>query len=366
MKITDVKVQSFRQPVPESWIVHFGQTVDITLVTITTDEGIEGYSTGRAVGGAWGTVLAHEIVSVAKRLVVSEDPLDREKIWQKMWALGTRNRLSIFAMSCIDVALWDIAGKAANLPVYKLIGACRDKVPAYASSGVHHSVEDYVEEALRCKERGYKAYKLHPPGDPEKDVEACRVVRKAVGDEMALMLDPTGAYDHREAMWVGRRLEELNFYWYEEPIGDFDVQGYSELCRALDIPVLAGEVTPGSLHGAGELIIRGATDILRGDVYWKGGITGVMKMAHLAEAFGMKLELHHAASPIMNWANLHTLGAFKNGDYLEILVPEDNLDFGLHQYARIDGEGFVHLPQKPGLGVEIDWEFIRSRTVYQS
>jgi L-alanine-DL-glutamate epimerase-like enolase superfamily enzyme len=129
---------------------------------------------------------------------------------------------------------------------------------------------------------------------------------------------------------------------------------------------LAGEVTSGSLYSAGELILRGATDILRGDVYWKGGITGVMKMAPLAEAFGMNLELHHAASPIMNWTNLHTLGAFKNGDYLEILVPEDNLNFGLHQYARIDGEGFVPLPQKPGLGVEIDWEFIRSRTVYQS
>ncbi len=183
---------------------------------------------------------------------------------------------------------------------------------------------------------------------------------------MALMLDPTGAYDHREAMWVGRRLEELNFYWYEEPIGDFEVNGYAELCRALDIPVLAGEVTPGSVQNAAELILRGATDILRGDVYWKGGITGVMKMAHLAEAFGRKLELHHAASPIMNWANLHALGAFQNGDYLEILVPEDNLDFGLNQYARIDPEGFVRLPLRPGLGVELDWEFIQRQTIYQS
>ncbi|NWF54984.1 MAG: mandelate racemase [Syntrophaceae bacterium] len=366
MKITDVKVQCFRQSVPESWKVHFGQTVDISLVTLTTDERIEGYSMGRAVGGAWGTVLAHELISVAKRLVMDEDPLDREKIWQKLWKFVSRNRLTIFAMSCIDVALWDIAGKIANLPVYKLIGGLRDKVPAYASSGVHHSAEEYVEEALRCKERGYRAYKLHPPGNPEKDLEACRAVRKALGDEMVLMLDPTGSYDHREAMWVGRRLEELNFYWYEEPIGDFEVNGYAELCRALDIPVLAGEVTPGSVQNTAELILRGATDILRGDVYWKGGITGVMKMAHLAEAFGLKLELHHAASPIMNWANLHALGAFKNGDYLEILVPEDNLDFGLKQYARIDPEGFVRLPPSPGLGVEMDWEFVRRQTIYQS
>ena len=366
MKISEVKVQSFRQPVPEMWKVHFGQTVDITLVTLATDEGIEGHSMGRAVGGAWGTVLGHEVVSVAKRLVLGEDPLDREKIWQKMWKFCSRNRLTIFALSCIDVALWDIAGKVAGLPVYKLIGACRDKVPAYASSGVLQAIEDYVEEALRCKEKGYRAYKLHPPGVPEKDVEACRAVRKAVGDEMALMIDPTGAYDHRQALWVGRRLEELNFFWYEEPIGDFDVNGYAELCRALDIPVLAGEVTPGSVQNAAELILRGATDILRGDVYWKGGITGVMKMARLAETFGMKLELHHAASPVMNWANLHALGAFKNGDYLEILVPEDNLDFGLRHYTRIDAEGFVSLPQKTGLGLELDWDFINDHTVFRS
>jgi len=366
MKITNIKVQSFRNEVPESWKVHFGEKVDITLVTLVTDEGVEGHAMGRGVGGAPGVVLAEEIVSVAKRLVVGENALDREKVWQKLWKFCTRVRLSIFALSCIDVALWDIAGKASNTPVYKLIGACRDKVPAYASSGVHISIEPYVEEALRCKERGYKAYKLHPPGIPEKDVETCRAVRQAVGDEMALMIDPTGAYDHRQAVWVGRRLEELNFYWYEEPIGDYEISGYAELCRTLDIPVMAAELLPGSVYSMAEFIVRGATDIVRSDAYWKGGITGVMKMAHLAEAFGLKIELHHGASAIMNWANLHAMGSFRNGDYLEILVPEEGVEHGLAKYARIDKEGYVHLPAKPGLGVEIDWDYIHSHTVFKA
>ena len=365
MRITGVKVQSFRQPVPSMWKVHFGETLDVTLVTVATDDGIEGYAMGRAVGGAPGVILGQEIASVVKRLVVGENPLDREKIWQKLWKYCTRVRLSIFALSCIDVALWDIAGKAQNTPVYQLIGAYRDRVPAYASSGVHHSTQSYVEEALLCKERGYRAYKLHPPGIPEKDVDACRTVRKAVGDGMVLMLDPTGAYDHREALWVGRRLEELHFYWYEEPIGDYEISGYAELCRALDIPVLAAELIPGSHYSMAEFIIRGATDIARADVYWKGGITGVLKIAHLAEAFGMKLELHHGASPVMNWANLHALGAFKNGDYLEILVPEENLDYGLQEYVQIDAEGNVRLPQKPGLGIDLDWDFINAHTVFK-
>ena len=116
MKINDVKVQSFRFQVPKMWVVHFGETLDVTLVTVATDEGIEGYAMGRAVGGAPGIILAEEIASVAKRLVVGENALDRERIWQKMWKFCTRMRLSTFALSCIDVVLWDIAGKALHTP----------------------------------------------------------------------------------------------------------------------------------------------------------------------------------------------------------------------------------------------------------
>ena len=365
MKISDVKVQSFRHPSPDEWGRSFGKTLDICVVTVSTDEGIQGHAMGRAQGGAPGSVLGQEILSVARPVVVGEDPMDRERIWQKLWNMGRRTRLTVFAQSCIDVALWDIAGKALNLPVYKLIGGYRNEVPAYASSAAHDSTEAFVEEALTCKARGFKGYKLHTHGVPEHDIEVCRALRKAVGDGYPLMIDVSGAYDRRGAMWAGRRLEELDFYWYEEPLPDFDIEGYAELCQALDIPVMAGEVTPGNVYMTAQFQARRATDILRADVYWKGGITGVMKIAHLAEAYGMKLEIHHAASSLMNWANLHCLGAFKNGDFLEVLIPADPLNFGLEQYIEIDAEGLAHLPQRPGLGVDIDWDYVNSHTTFK-
>jgi L-alanine-DL-glutamate epimerase-like enolase superfamily enzyme len=371
VKIVDVTTQVFQHPGPRQWASNFGSmteagpAIDITLVTVRSEDGLEGYAMGRAVGGAPGAVLATEVSSVARRAVVGEDAWQRERLWQKMWRLGTRTRLSIFAIACIDVALWDLAGKALGMPVYKLIGAYRDKVPAYASSGVLDSVAAYVDEATNCEIRGFKGYKLHPFGVPERDVEAYREVRSAVRDSFALMTDPAGAYDHRQALWVGRHLEELDFYLYEEPLGDYDVSGYVELCRALDIPVMAGEMIAGTLYSAAELIARGATDILRGDVYWKGGLTPVLKMAHLAEAYGMKIELHHAASALMNWANLHAMLAIPNSDFLEILVPEEELNYGLTKYATIDQEGYVHAPEGPGLGAEIDWDFVNAHTVFR-
>lgn len=365
MKISDVKVHSFRHPSPSEWGRSFGKTLDICVVTVSTDEGIQGYSMGRAQGGAPGSVLGQEILSVARPAVIGEDPMDRERVWQKLWTMVRRTRLSVFAQSCIDVALWDIAGKALNLPVYKLIGGYRDAVPAYASSAAHDRMEDFVVEALDYKARGFRGYKLHTLGVPERDIEACRAVRQAVGDGYPLMIDSTGAYDRRGAMWVGRRLEELDFYWYEEPLPDFDIEGYAELCSALDIPVVAAEVVPGNVYLAAEFQARRATDILRADAYWKGGITGVMKIAHLAEAYGMKLEVHHGASAVMDWANLHCLGAFKNGDFLEVLIPADPLHFGLQEYIQVDAAGLAHLPQKPGLGVDIDWDYVNGHSTFQ-
>jgi L-alanine-DL-glutamate epimerase-like enolase superfamily enzyme len=234
------------------------------------------------------------------------------------------------------------------------LGGYRDRLPAYAASAHMETVESYLTELEDIRRRGYKAYKMHPFGDARRDVELCRAVREAVGPGFALMLDPGGAYSRDEAIRVGRVLEELDFVWYEEPLRDWDWEGYRELARALDIPVQVGEVIPGHLYSAAELVLRGAGDHLRSDVYWKGGITGALKMAHLAEAFNMPLELHHAATPIMNWANLHVACAISNCGWFEVLVPEERYDFGLTRYAHPDADGMVYAPNEPGLGVEID------------
>ena len=120
----------------------------------------------------------------------------------------------VAVIGAVDVALWDLGGKIANLPVYKLMGGYRDKVLAYATSLMHGTAEEYIEEALDCKARGYTGYKVHPLGDYKVNIELFKAVRKAVGDDMNLMMDACGAYNHETAMKVGRVLEELNYYWY--------------------------------------------------------------------------------------------------------------------------------------------------------
>jgi L-alanine-DL-glutamate epimerase-like enolase superfamily enzyme len=228
-----------------------------------------------------------------------------------------------------------------------------------------HIPPEYIEDSLRSKEAGYTAYKLHGPATAAGDIACCAAVRQAVGDGFVLMTDPVGHYTHREAIYVGRAMEEMGFYWYEEPLPDYDVNGYIELCRALDIPVLAGEVTAGGLFDASGWVARGACDVLRADVYWKGGITGVMKAAHLCEAFGMNIEIHHAATPLMNWANLACECAIKNTEFFEVMIPLSAYDFGLQEYANIDGAGFVHASDKPGIGADLDWDYINAHTTFQ-
>ncbi len=364
MKITDVKVQCYSYPTPPLRGTQFGTTEHATLVRVLTDEGVEGNAVGRALGGASGRLLADGVLATARPKVLGEDAFQREKVWQKLWALDRSSHLQIFATSVIDVALWDIAGKALGAPVWKLLGGYRDKVPVYASSARLPRVEDYVAEALHYRARGFPAYKLHPFADPVRDVEVCRAVREAVGPGMALMLDASCEYDHEQALRVGRELEKLDFYWYEEPINAYDVRGYTELCRTLEIPIIAAETVAGSMRSTAQYIDQRAADILRADVYWRGGITATMKTAHLCESFGIKTELHHGASPLMDIANLHCACAMKNCDYIEVLVPEERYRYGLKSYIEVDAQGYVRPPSGPGLGADIDWDFIENHTTF--
>lgn len=366
MKIVDVKVHCYAYPTPPLRGTQFGTREEATLVRVVTDSGLEGHAVARAVGGGSGRIVADGVLRTAKPRLIGQDAFQRERIWQQLWALDRGQHLQIFALSVIDVALWDLAGKALGVPVWQLLGGYRDSLPAYASSARLPAEENYVAEALHCRERGFRAYKLHPFADADKDIAVCRAVRRAVGPEMKLMLDASCEYDHEDALRVGRELEKLNFHWYEEPINAYDLRGYTELCRALDIPVVAAEMVPGSIRSTAEYVAQGAGDILRADVYWRGGITAVMKTAHLCEANGIKTELHHGASPLMDVATLHCACAIKNCEYLELLVPEERYHFGLKDYRAlaIDKQGHVHAPAGPGLGVEIDWDFIDKHATF--
>ncbi len=239
MKIVDVKVQLIRRPMPDIPGLDFtiGNTSFFATIAeqpvfrIFTDEGIEGTSCGRG-----GKVAAQALASM-KPFLLGEDPLYVERIWQKIWKLDRVYRLPESTQGTIDVALWDIVGKKANLPIFQLLGAYRDRVKAYASSMHHPRIEQHVNEALEAKAQGFTAYKIHVPCIPEEDLAICRAVREAVGDDMILMLDVTGLYTRQQALMVGRELEKLNFYWFEEPIPDSDMDGLIELSRILDIPI---------------------------------------------------------------------------------------------------------------------------------
>ena len=223
------------------------------------------------------------------------------------------------------------------------------------------SAEAYAEEALTFKARGWSAYKIHPHTVPADDIAICRTVRAAAGEAMTLMLDSVWAYGYEKAVRVGRAIEELGFFWYEDPLPEDDIYGYVKLRQKLDIPILATEYSPGGPFGLQQWVLQGATDMLRGDVAVKGGISAMMKIAHLAETFRMKCEIHHGGNSLNNVANLHVTMAIPNCDYFEVLLPDAAQKYGLVEDISVDGEGLVHAPTEPGLGYAIDWALVRAK-----
>jgi L-alanine-DL-glutamate epimerase-like enolase superfamily enzyme len=374
VRITDVSVvlHDRRTDVLKVFGVSDGR-LPMGVLRIRTDEGIEGNSFVSSPGPP-PAMTAEQIVTSLKPVLVGQDPLDVGVLWGRMQRVS--RSVDPTAIGVVDVALWDIVGKVAGLPVHRLLGTCRDRVRAYFSSGHHDSPEDYAEEALYWRKQGWQGYKLHPPsaswdararGPVETDIEACRAVRAAVGDEMALMLDSTWGYSYAEALRVGLAIEELGYEWYEDPLPADDIYGYTKLKQHLRIPILATELTLGGLYALPTWIAARATDALRGDVVIKGGITGMMKIAHLAEAYRMNCEVHFAYNALNNVASLHVIMAIPNCDWFEVLAFNptgvyglEHLNYGLARPIEIDGNGHVHAPTEPGLGFGVDWELIES------
>jgi L-alanine-DL-glutamate epimerase-like enolase superfamily enzyme len=363
MKITDVDLTLFAwDSIPTTTYGRqtgtFGGKSQLGLLTIRTDEGAAGHAfLGSAMRGAH--LDGESLLQALKPVVMGQDPLDRERLYQGMAQRirGTTYR----ALGAMDVALWDLGGKAAGLPIHKLLGSYRDRLPAYASSSVLPTKEAYAEEAVRFKSEGWTAYKIHPPTDPARDIEVCQAVRTAVGEGFTLMLDPTWAYQYPEALRVGRAIEALGYYWYEDPLADDDVYNYVKLKQRLEIPILATEYSPGGFTAYAPWITAQATDYLRGDVAVKGGITALVKAAHLAEAFHMNFEVHHGGNSLNNVANLHVIMAIKNCAFFEVLLPAGAQKYGLVEDLEVDRHGLVHAMNGPGLGARIDFDLIEKK-----
>ena len=356
MKITSIKAYHVEwERSPYHWrdgIMPSGPTGEASLLRIITDEGIEGISPySRAAN-----------LEEVKWQLVDEDPLDRERIWHKFWRNLRTSNLG-FAIGPVDCALWDLFGQVSNLPVYKLLGGMRDRIPAYASTVTLDSLGEFMDLVDECLEKGYKAIKLHAWGRLKEDAELCRALRKRVGDDIELMYDASSMFNiFEEAVWFGRQLEEQGFFWYEEPMDHFNITALARLANELDIPLAVAEATHGGPWDALTQIKAGAADIiLTGPLDdFKGGLTGVMKTAHICEGYGVMCAIHGGSI-----ACLHAACAVYNTKYFERLVPETYYSPpGIKDAAtEIDSEGYARPWDKPGLGLEIDWDWVNKHTV---
>jgi L-alanine-DL-glutamate epimerase-like enolase superfamily enzyme len=330
---------------------------DVVVLRLSTEDGLRGHATALAARSSLvPQAYLHETIAP---VVLGRPVSQREAIWHELW--GVDRHLAFFPVSLpgpVDVALWDLAAQAAGLPLYQLIGEYRTSLPVYASSLFLPSAAHYVEQMRAYAARGLPAYKAHPPGPWRADMDVHHALREAAAPGYVLMTDPVADYSLEEALRVGRDLEQLGFHWFEEPFRDWEIQKYARLCAALDIPVAGTETTRGGPWGVAQAIALGAVDIVRADVSWKAGVTGTLKIAHLAEAHGLRCEIHCTTMGPMDMANLHVSCAIRNCEFFELLVPDEVFRFPMKDPYPIDARGMIHVPQGPGLGVELDWDAI--------
>ncbi|WP_299845067.1 enolase C-terminal domain-like protein [uncultured Paracoccus sp.] len=338
-----------------------GRRQEFLVYTLRTECGRSASMFGFAGADAGGSArLAKSLDAFLAGRIVH----DREALWHDF---RLRNRMwghfPIYVWGPIDCCLWLLAAEAADLPLYRYIGAARDSVPVYLSSMFLDTAAEYVAEARSAQAEGFAAYKLHPPGrSVEEDLQIHAAVRQAVGEGFPLMSDPVATLSLPDALRYGRGLEDLGFAWFEEPMADENIPALRELTRQLDIPVVGTETLAGHPYSLADIVARNVVDVIRADVSWTGGVTGVLKSARLAEAFGMNCEIHTAIFHPLEMMNLHLCAAVRNCSYLELLAPVRDFAFGLKGQLPIR-DGIAHLPDAPGLGVELDWDLIENATM---
>ena len=329
-----------------------------TIVEVRTDDGVTGWGEG---DGA----LAPESTD---SLLTGKSPFDREKIWDSLTARGK----DIPAACGIEMALWDLAGKSEGKPVCELLGDTRrDRVTAYASGFFQPQGEDHLRhaagEARRCRDR-FAAVKVRIGFGPEEDERIVAAVRNAIGSEVKLAVDATQGYDLPAAIEAGNRLAPYYVMWFEEPIPAGDLEGYRELRQALPMPVAGAEGRSG-LGAFREVVERRAMDIIQPDISRAGGFTEGMRICELAAANRVHVIPHMFGSVVRLAATLHWLAAVPEDPrrqlppYLELDVTENGLGTRLSPTRFEVEDGAVRIPDRPGLGVEIDAEALRRYSV---
>jgi L-alanine-DL-glutamate epimerase-like enolase superfamily enzyme len=354
------------------------------LVEVATDDGRVGVGESAIYGGAASVTeaLIHDVLAPR---VLGADPTRPELLWQRMlWPshqLGTGGALPM-ALSGIDIAVWDLLGQLAGLPLFRLLGGHQARVRAYASGGFYFAGKDPA--ALADEFRGYAARgfghgKLkvgrtpETPGNPlrhmvepgfatvslAEDLERVRAVRQAVGDDFRLMVDANNAWDVTTALTAGRAYERLGVHWFEEPVRTDDRAGSARLAQALDVAV-AGYETESRVSGFRDLLAAGAVDVVQPDVIWTGGVTACRWVAALADAAGLPCVPHVYSTALSLAANLHFTASLPNAYLLEFDQNPNALRTELlGEPIEPDADAVVAVPDRPGLGVRLDHSTIR-------
>jgi L-alanine-DL-glutamate epimerase-like enolase superfamily enzyme len=353
MKITSVESIRIRVPAadpPFSWRDGLGGSApasDGAVLRIGTDDGADGVALFARPGGA--AMLDELVERVFRPELLGQDPLRREWIWHRIWELDRIEELPLPALGLVDTALWDLAARATDQPVWQLLGGFRESIPAYASTSTFETTEEFLHVADQCLELGYTAIKLHAWGDARRDARLCADLRAHVGPDVPLMYDGSAGFDLPDAIYLGHALSDLDYLWYEEPMREFSITAYKRLAESVRVPLLVAETSDGAHMNSADFIAAGAATFgVRAGATLRGGITGAMRTAHLADAYRLRAEVHGSDIP-----NHHLCMAIPNTTYYESLVTSSTVVRERH----VDAFGLVHAPRGPGIGLPNTLEY---------
>lgn len=310
------------------------------VLRIGTDSGAEGVALAPRRGA--GGILQDIGDRVLRDELIGSDALQREWLWHRMWELDRTEEFPLFILGLVDTALWDLAGRIADQPTWQLLGGFRRSIPAYASTVTFATTEDFLDVITQCLDLGYPAIKLHAWGDARADARLCLAVREHVGPDVPLMYDNSAGFDLPDAVYLGDALAEAGYLWYEEPIREFSVTAYKWLSERVRVPLCVAETSDGAHFNTADFIASGAATFVRTSAELRGGITGAMRIAHLAEAFRLRAEVHG-----MGNYSQHLCMAIPNTTYYESLVMSTDVT----REAVVDASGLVHAPEGAGLGL---------------
>lgn len=311
-------------------------------------EGTSAVITIRTDDGHAGQVVCHRGV-IAKDLVdrriraelLGQDALLREHLWHRLWEIDRIEEFPIYVLGLVDTALWDLQGHMTGLPVERLAGASRTSIPAYASTVTYSSIAEYLDIADQAVGRGFTAIKLHAWGQPRQDAALVGALREHLGDNIDLMYDGSAGFDLADAVYVGRALDAAGYRWYEEPMREFGVTPYASLAARVDVPLLVGETSDGAHYNMADFIKAGTATYVRTEAMFKGGITGALRIAHLADSFQLRAEVHGGG--VVNRA---LCMAIPNTTYYEALIWGNPIEVD----PLVDEDGRVHATAIPGVG----------------